>query len=82
MYIDGRRGSLYVAIANPDLAPYGAAAREALTSIGLWEEIQPKIVIGENIGQTFSMVDTGAAQMGFIAASAVVIPAKNRGLAI
>lgn len=66
--------TLHVAIANPDLAPYGVAAREALTAIGLWDTIQPKIVMGENIGQTFSMVDSGAAQMGFIATSAIEIP--------
>ncbi len=63
--------TLHVAIANPDLAPYGVAAREALTAMGLWDTIQPKIVMGENIGQTFSMVDSGAAQMGFIATSAI-----------
>ncbi|NCJ05394.1 molybdate ABC transporter substrate-binding protein [Synechococcales cyanobacterium C] len=41
-----------VAIANPDHAPYGVAAREALQSAGLWEEIQPKLILGENIKQT------------------------------
>jgi len=66
--------TLHVAIANPDLAPYGVAAREALTAMGLWETIQPKIVMGENIGQTFSMVDSGAAQVGFIATSAIEVP--------
>ena len=66
--------TLHIAIANPDLAPYGAAAREALTAMGLWDTIQPKIVMGENIGQTFSMVDSGAAQMGFIATSAIDNP--------
>jgi molybdate transport system substrate-binding protein len=69
--------TLHVAIANPDLAPYGVAAREALTALGLWETIQPKIVMGENIGQTFSMVDSGAAQMGFVATSAVEAPVKE-----
>lgn len=69
--------TLHVAIANPDLAPYGVAAREALTALGLWETIQPKIVMGENIGQTFSMVDSGAAQMGFVATSAVQAPGKE-----
>jgi molybdate transport system substrate-binding protein len=68
---------LHVAIANPELAPYGVAARQALTAMGLWETIQPKIVMGENIGQTFSMVDTGAAQLGFIAASAIDGPGKQ-----
>lgn len=85
---DGRIGSdpkaaltsletLHVAIANPDLAPYGVAAREALTAMGLWETIRPKIVTGENIGQTFSMVESGAAQMGFIATSAVEMPGST-----
>jgi molybdate transport system substrate-binding protein len=69
--------TLHVAIANPDLAPYGVAAREALTAMGLWETIQPKVVMGENIGQTFSMVDSGAAQMGFVATSAVEAPGKE-----
>lgn len=69
--------TLHVAIANPDLAPYGVAAREALTAMGLWETIQPRIVMGENIGQTFSMVDSGAAQMGFVATSAVQAPGKE-----
>ena len=69
--------TLHVAIANPDLAPYGVAAREALTAMGLWETIQPKIVMGENIGQTFSMVESGAAQMGFIATSAIEVPGST-----
>lgn len=69
--------TLHVAIANPDLAPYGVAAREALTALGLWETIQPKIVMGENIGQTFSMVDSGAAQMGFVATSAIEAPGQE-----
>jgi molybdate transport system substrate-binding protein len=69
--------TLHIAIANPDLAPYGVAAREALTALGLWDTIQPKIVMGENIGQTFSMVDSGAAQMGFVATSAVQAPSKE-----
>jgi len=66
--------TLHVAIANPDLAPYGVAAREALTAMGLWETIQSRIVMGENIGQTFSMVESGAAEMGFVATSAVEAP--------
>jgi molybdate transport system substrate-binding protein len=69
--------TLHVAIANPDLAPYGVAAREALTAMGLWDTIRPKLVMGENIGQTFSMVDSGAAQMGFVATSAVLVPDKD-----
>jgi molybdate transport system substrate-binding protein len=64
----------HIAIANPDLAPYGVAAREALAAMGLWETIQPKIVMGENVGQAFSLVDTGAADMGFVATSALQMP--------
>ena len=70
----------FVAIANPDLAPYGAAAREALQSMGLWEALQPKIVMGQNVGQTNSMVASGAAEVGFVALSAVLSPRSgNRG---
>lgn len=64
----------FVALANPDLAPYGVAAREALQSLGLWDALQPKIVMGQNIGQTHSMVATGAAEIGFVALSAVMSP--------
>ncbi|WP_340109558.1 molybdate ABC transporter substrate-binding protein [Pikeienuella sp. HZG-20] len=65
-----------VAIANPKLAPYGAAAEDALRAMGLWERLQPKIVMGENIGQTFAMVESGAADFGFVAASAVSAPGR------
>jgi molybdate transport system substrate-binding protein len=64
----------FVALANPDLAPYGVAAREVLESLGLWDALQPKIVMGQNIGQTHSMVATGAAEVGFVALSAVMSP--------
>jgi molybdate transport system substrate-binding protein len=62
----------HIAIANPDLAPYGVAARETLQSLGLWDLLKSKIVMGQNIGQTHSMVATGNAQLGFVALSAVV----------
>ena len=63
--------TLFIAIANPDLAPYGIAAQEVMQALGVWDAVQPKIVMGENIGQAFSMVDTGAAQVGFVATSAI-----------
>lgn len=70
----------FVAIANPDLAPYGVAAREALVALGLWEAVQPKIVMGQNVGQTNSMVASGAAEVGFVALSAVLSPwVENKG---
>lgn len=57
----------YLAIANPDHAPYGRAARQALERSGLWEALQPKIVFGENILQTFQFVQTGQADAGLVA---------------
>lgn len=70
----------HIAIANPELAPYGAAAREALQSLGLWDALRPRIVMGQNIGQTHAMVATGNAELGFVALSAVLSPrAKAAG---
>ena len=57
------------AIANPEHAPYGARARQALQHAGLWEAIQPKLVLGENISQTAQFATSGAAQGGIIALS-------------
>jgi molybdate transport system substrate-binding protein len=60
-----------IAIANPKLAPYGAAATQALTKLGLMQIVQPKVVQGENIGQTYQFVTTENAQLGFVALSQV-----------
>ncbi len=65
---------LHIAVANPRLAPYGLAAEQTIAKLGLTEALAPKIVTGENIGQTFSMVGSGAATVGFVAASAVLVP--------
>jgi molybdate transport system substrate-binding protein len=64
----------HLAIANPDLAPYGIAARETLVSLELWGKLQKKLVMGQNVGQTHSLVATGAAELGFVAFSAVTSP--------
>lgn len=64
----------HVAIANPDLAPYGVAARQVLQNLGLWDALQGRIVMGQNIDQTHAMVATGNAQLGFVALSAVLSP--------
>jgi molybdate transport system substrate-binding protein len=61
-----------LAIANPDSAPYGIAAVEALERLGKYESLAPKLVIGENISQTLQFVDTGNAELGFVAASQIV----------
>jgi len=63
-----------VAIANPDHAPYGRAARAALQHVGLWESIQPRLVLGENISQTLQFVQTGNADAGIVALSLVMSP--------
>lgn len=62
-------GRHHIAIANPDTAPYGAAAREYLLETGLWEQVQAQLVFGENIAQTLQFVATGNASLGFIAKS-------------
>jgi len=59
----------FLAIANPKIAPYGVAAREVLISINLWEDLQSKLVRGENIAQTFQFVNSGNAKLGFISYS-------------
>ena len=60
-----------IAIAAPKLAPYGAAAVETLTRLGLLAAVEPKFVQGESIGQTFNFVSSGNAELGFIALSQV-----------
>jgi molybdate transport system substrate-binding protein len=60
-----------LAIANPKTAPYGAAAIETLSRMKLLDTVQPKFVQGENIGQTYSFVGTGNADLGFVALSQV-----------
>jgi molybdate transport system substrate-binding protein len=63
------------AIANPDHAPYGARAKEALRRAGLWDAIQPKLVYGENISQTAQFATSGSTQGGIIALSLALAPA-------
>lgn len=69
---DGRLRRL--AIANPEHAPYGRAAREALERLGLWERIQDKLVIGENVSQAAQFAATGAADAGLVAYSLSLSP--------
>ncbi|MYA07240.1 MAG: molybdate ABC transporter substrate-binding protein [Holophagales bacterium] len=67
-----------LAIANPDLAPYGAAARNVLRELGLWESLRSKIVVGENVGQSFTMAASGNAELGLVALSSVISPRNGR----
>ena len=62
----------HLAIANPKLAPYGKAAQEVLETLKLWDTLEPKIVMGENISQTFQFIETKNAQLGFIALSQIM----------
>jgi molybdate transport system substrate-binding protein len=69
-----------IAIANPQHAPYGRAAEAALTHYGLYEQLKPKLVVGENISQAAQFVQSGNAEAGIIALSLVFAPAmRNKG---
>jgi molybdate transport system substrate-binding protein len=58
-----------VAIANPDHAPYGLAAKQALESAGIWQAVQPKLVYGDNIRQTLQFAETGNVEVSIVALS-------------
>lgn len=61
-----------IAIADPKAAPYGAAAMETLDALGLTEALTPKIVTGESISQTLQFIESGNAELGFVALSQVI----------
>ncbi|WP_448336584.1 molybdate ABC transporter substrate-binding protein [Chloroflexus aurantiacus] len=73
-----------IAIANPEHAPYGQAAREALERAGIWDEVQDRLVFGENVAQTLTFADTGNVEVAIVALSLsvqsnghwVIIPAE------
>ncbi len=65
-----------IAVANPKLAPYGAAAVETMSRMGVLADVQPKIVQGDNIAQTYQFVATENAQLGFVALSQVIADGK------
>ncbi len=62
-----------IAIANPKTAPYGAAAVEVMQKLGVYDALKGKIVEGNNIAQTFQFVDTGNAEVGFVAFAQVAL---------
>jgi molybdate transport system substrate-binding protein len=59
----------WLAVAEPEVAPYGAAAKQVLESLGFWDALEPRLVRGQNIAQTFAMAETRNAELGFIALS-------------
>lgn len=65
----------WVALANPDHAPYGRAGKEALIAAGIWEAVKDKLVYGENVSQALKFVQTGDADAGIVALSVVQSPA-------
>lgn len=70
-----------IALAQPKVAPYGRAAQAALEALGVWREAQSKLVVGESISQTAQFVETGSADVGFVALSIVRssrLPAQGR----
>ena len=64
----------HIAIANPEHAPYGLAAKQALQSAGLWDQLQSKLVFGENVRQALQYLQSGDAQAGIIALSVAYVP--------
>ena len=72
-----KQGSFqHLAVANPKLAPYGAAAMEAMTKLGVLKAVEAKLVQGENIAQTQQFVSSGNAELGFVALSQVTKDGK------
>ena len=69
----------HLAIANPRLAPYGLAAKQALESMGLWEDLRSRLVMGQNVGQTWQFVASGNAEMGFRTYPQIITAPKMDG---
>ena len=65
-----------IAIANPDHAPYGLAAKQALESVGIWDRVKPKLVFGDNIRQTFQYAATGNVDVAIVSLS---LSTESRG---
>jgi len=66
-----------LAIAQPELAPYGLAAQQTLEALELWEVLEQKLVQGESVGQAFTFAATGNAELGLVALSYVKSPANT-----
>ncbi len=72
----GKNAYNKLALADPKLAPYGQAGKETLEALGLWNSVQPKIVTGENITQTYQFAATGNAELAFVALSQITKDGK------
>lgn len=72
-------GFAHIALANPKLAPYGAAGVEVMKKLGVYDALQAKFVTGETIAQAHQFVSTGNALLGFVALSQVLKDGKIEG---
>ncbi len=68
----------HLAFANPELAPYGRAARQFLTHANLWVSLSSRFVLAENVAQAHQFIDTENAELGFVALSQVIDPARPK----
>lgn len=77
-----KKGGLeHIALTNPKLAPYGAAAVDAMKALGVFDSLQSRFVMAENITQTYQFVSSGNAMLGFVALSQVLKDGKIEGSA-
>ena len=74
-----RGGFSHIALANPKLAPYGAAGVETMKALGVYTALEPKIVLAETITQAYQFIDSGNAILGFVALSQVLKDGKIEG---
>jgi molybdate transport system substrate-binding protein len=70
----------WIAIANPEHAPYGVAARDALQRAGLWDALQGRMVLGDNVRHTLQLVQLGEAEVGIVALAIASVPEVTAAL--
>jgi molybdate transport system substrate-binding protein len=69
----------HLAIANPELSPYGAATRQALERLDLWHTLEARLVVGQDVGASYAKAATGNAQAAFVALSSVLGQGRPTG---
>ena len=76
---DKAKNIKHISIANPKVAPYGVAAEEVMKNLNIYDTFKDKIVLGDNISQPVNHIDTGAAEVAFVAYSLVSPINKPKG---
>lgn len=71
-----------IAIANPKLAPYGLAAKQAMQKLGLWETLQTRLIRGENVSQALLFAQSGNVETAFVSHAAMIALNQNRYLSV